>query len=206
MNEINSAEKIFLGTLERFLQTFDTLDEIAKEIKDIVENEPEKQRQLDLLLSDYYHMLENDDLTDVEILNIGKKIHETRVMRRDENRVSTLIACFEQNKNKLGYSVKANRQMFRQAMSLKRKTLHEDYKYRILTDNDFESLKVDNNAKKCGEVVNKKRRKRGEGITKEQLGECIKQGMRTVDIARKFDVKDPYVSLLKKKYGFNKKD
>lgn len=206
MNEINSAEKIFLGKLEVLLQKFDEIDVIANDIKDIIENEPEKQRQLDLLLSDYYHRLENEDLTDVEILNIGKKIHETRVMRRDENRVATLIACFEQNKNKIQYCVKANREMFRQAMKLKRKTLHEDYKYRVLTDNDFKELKVDKNVKKCVEVINKKRKKRGEGITKEQLEECINNGMGTMEIARKFDVKPPYISTLKKKYGFNKKD
>lgn len=73
MNEINSAEKIFLGKLEVLLQKFDELDNIAKEIKEIVDNEPEKQRQLDLLLSDYYHKLEDEELSDTEILNIGKK-------------------------------------------------------------------------------------------------------------------------------------
>lgn len=138
-----------------------------------------------------------------------KKIHEIRLQRRDENRVSTLIACFEQNKNKLGYSVKANRDMFRQAINLKRKSLHEDYKYRILTDNDFETLKVDKNRKEIA-VTNKekevkKRKKRGKGITKEQIEECLNQGMKTSEIAKKFNVQQPYVSLLKKKYGFNKK-
>ena len=142
MCEINSAEKIFLSKLEILLSKFDEIDAINEEIQQIIDDEPEKQRQLDLLLSDYYHLLESDDLSDIEILNVGKKIHDTRTLRRDENRVSTLIACYEQHKNKLQYSVKSNRDMFRQAMRLKTKNLHEDYKYRILTDNDFESFKA----------------------------------------------------------------
>ena len=78
MCEINSAEKIFLSKLEILLSKFDEIDAINEEIQQIIDDEPEKQRQLDLLLSDYYHLLESDDLSDIEILNVGKKIHDTR--------------------------------------------------------------------------------------------------------------------------------
>lgn len=199
MNEINNAEKIFLGKLEVFLQTFDTLDRIGKEIQELIDNEPEKQRQLDLLLSDYYHMLENDDLSDTEILNIGKKIHDTRVLRRDENRVSTIIACYEQHKNKLQYSVKSNRDFFRQAITNRCKNLHEDYKYRVLTEDDIKGFKKEDKVEK------KEKRQRRKGISKEELQDCLNKGMKTKDIANKYSVFATYVSNMKKKYGLNKK-
>lgn len=198
MCEINSAEKIFLSKLEILLSKFDEIDAINEEIQQIIDDEPEKQRQLDLLLSDYYHLLESDDLSDIEILNVGKKIHDTRTLRRDENRVSTLIACYEQHKNKLQYSVKPNRDMFRQAMRLKTKNLHEDYKYRILTDNDFESFKAN------GDVCFNAHKKKKKFITKEQIEDCIRDGVRTNDMAKKFDVTASYISRLKKKYGLDK--
>lgn len=198
MCEINSAEKVFLGKLEVLLSKFDEIDKINEELQEIIDNEPEKQRQLDLLLSDYYHMLENDDLSDVEILNVGKKIHDTRVLRRDENRVSTLIACYEQHKNKLQYSIKTNRDMFRQAMRLKTKGLHEDYKYRILTDNDFEEFKKSDN------LDIKYLKKRHKRVSKEELEECLNNSMRTKDIAEKFSVTPSYISMLKKKYDLDK--
>lgn len=206
MNEVNSAEKIFLSKLQVILKKFEEIDALNKEVQEIIDNEPEKQRQLDLLLSDYYHMLENEDLSDIEILNIGKKIHETRVLRRDESRVSALIACYEQQKNKLQYSVRANRELFKQAMALKCKTLHEEYKYRVLTDTDFNSLKKNTVVKTITVEEEKQKRKRRKGITKEQLEECIESGMKTKDIAEKFQVFSTYVSNMKKKYGLNKKD
>lgn len=206
MNEINSAENIFLGKLEVLLQKFDELDNISNEIKEIIDKEPDKQSQLDMLLSDYYHKLENDDLSDIEILNIGKKIHEVRLQRRDENRVSSLIACYEKNKHKLQYSVKGNRDMFRQQIKLTKKSLHNEYKYRVLKDNDFDDLKKcsDNIIIEENKEQQQKRKKRGKGITKEQLEECLSKGMTTVAIAKLYDKKQPYISLLKKKYGFKK--
>lgn len=40
----------------------------------------------------------------------------------------------------------------------------------------------------------------------EMIEECVKEGIGTVAIANKFNVKAPYISFLKKKYGLNKKD
>ncbi len=204
MNEINSAEKIFLGKLEVLLQKFDEIDVITKDIEEMIEEHPKKQSESDLLLSDYCHRLENENLTDVEFLNIGKKIHDARVYRRALNRTNALMGCYTKHKEKLRYSVRANREMFRNAIKKTNDTLYEDYKYRILTENDFEDLKKDKNVKECVDNKENKRRKRRKGLTKEQIQECLNNGMKTTEIAKKYDVASTYISTLKKKYGLNK--
>ena len=206
MNEINSAEKIFLGKLEVLLSKFDEIDTVVKDIDTMIEEHPRKQSESDLLLSDYYHRLENNDLSDTEVLNIGKKIHDARIYRRSLNRANALMGCYTKHKEKIRYSIRANREMFRNAIKKTNDTLYEDYQYRILTENDFKNLKVNKNAKKCADNVNKARRKRRKGLTKEQIESCLNQGMRTSEMAKKFDVSPTYISTLKKKYGLNKKD
>lgn len=203
MNEINSTEKIFLGKLTLILRKFDELDVLTNEVKEMIENQPEKQRRLDQLLSDYYHILEKEDVTDTEIINVGRKIHEARISRRDENNTSILINCYEKNKQKLQYSTKGNRELFRQAINLTMKRLNENYEYRVLTNDDLKQLSKNDKNKDVVQV--KKRRPRRKGITKEQIEECVKKGMKNKDIAKKYDVADSYISLLKKKYGFSKK-
>lgn len=206
MNEINGVEKIFLGRLESLLSKFDEIDSIVNDIEEMIEEHPKKQSESDLLLSDYYHRLENENLTDTEILNIGKKIHDARIYRRKLNRANALMGCYTKHKEKIRYSVRANREMFRNAIKKTNDTLYEDYQYRILTDNDFKNLKTNENIKKHVTTISKEHKKRGKGITKEQIEEYVKEGMGTVAIANKFNVKAPYISFLKKKYGLNKKD
>lgn len=196
MNEINSKEKMFLGKLKALLDTFDSMDKIVEEINDIIDKQPNEQSRIDQLLSDYYHILENDDLSDEEIINIGKKIHEIRLQRRDENSVGKLIHCYDINKNKLTYSNKANRQMFYQAIANLKKTLHEDYKYRILTDNDIIDLKE----KKIKKTKTCKR-KYSTAPSLDELIKCLSEGMKNKEISEKFDITPTYVSVLKRKYN-----
>ena len=194
--------------MEVLLSKFDELDDISREIQEIIDNEPKKQRNLDYLLSDYYHRLEDNDLSDIEILNIGKKIHEIRILRRSESMVSSLIDCYKKHKNKIQYSVKANREMFRQAIKLTAKNLQTEYKYRILNEEDLKELQVVRRKVKVveekGEKVCKKRRQRRKGLTKEQLEECLQNGMKNKDMAEKFEVFPTYISRMMKKYGLNK--
>lgn len=196
MNEIISKEKLFLGKLKALLDTFDSMDKIVEEINDIIDRQPNEQSRIDQLLSDYYHILENDDLSDEEIINIGKKIHEIRLQRRDENSVGKLIHCYDINKNKLTYSNKSNRQMFYQAIANLKKTLHEDYKYRILTDNDIIGLKEKKikKTKKC-------KRKYSTAPSLDELIKCLSEGMKNKEISEKFDITPTYVSVLKRKYN-----
>lgn len=202
MNEINSAEKIFLERLESLLSKFDEIDTIVKDIDTMIEEHPKKQSESDLLLSDYYHRLENNDLSDTEVLNIGKKIHDARIYRRNLNRANALMGCYTKHKEKIRYSVRANREFFRNAIKKTNDTLYEDYQYRILTESDIKNLSKSNDTK----IVNTSKRKYTKAPTKKELEKCLKDGMKVKDIAKKFGVASTYISTLKRKYGFSKKD
>lgn len=201
MNEINSAEKIFLGRLESLLSKFDEIDTIVKDIDTMIDENPKKQSESDLLLSDYYHRLENNNLSDTEVLNIGKKIHDARIYRRNLNRANALMGCYTKHKEKIRYSVRANREMFRNAIKKTNDTLYEDYQYRILKEEDFKQL-----SKSDKKVKNTEKRKYSKAPTKKELEKCLKDGMKVKDIAKKFGVASTYISTLKRKYGLNKKD
>lgn len=191
MCEVNTREKMFLGKLEVILSKFDEMDDLFEDLNKLVEQQPDNQQQIDYLLSDYYHILENENVSDEEIINIGKNIHDARLKRRDEVSTASLIKTYSDNKNKLTYCPKANRSMFRYAIDKTIKHLHEEYKYRILNENDLKELKKSNKDIKIG---NK--------LTKESIIDCFKSGMKNKDICKKFNVDPSTISRLRKKYGF----
>ena len=191
----NSKENIFLGKLELMLAKFDELDQLTTEINNIISTQPNNQQQIDWMLSDYYHKLEDVTTTDTEFINIGKKIQQARLIRADYTRVYEIIKSYNENKDKLFWSPLHNREEFRKAMQNAIKYLHEDYKYRILTEDDMKTFKKQPKEK----VITIKKGK----ITKEQLEECLASGMRNKDIAKAFGVDDSYISKLKAAYGLD---
>jgi len=198
MNEINSVEKIFLSKVENILSKFNEIDIIVEEINNMIEENPNNQKQADLLLSDYYHILENDNLSDVELINISKKIHDARLYRRGLNRLNALLGCYEKHKEKIKYSVRSNREMFKQSLINVNNKLYEDYQYRVLNEEDVKEL-----SKSSEKLVNNGKRKYGKAPTKKELEECMKQGMKNKEIGMKFNLTPSYVSVVKKKYGLN---
>lgn len=189
----NSKENIFLGKLELMLAKFDELDKLTTEINNIISTQPNNQQQIDWMLSDYYHKLEDVTTTDTEFINIGKKIQQARLIRADYTRVYEIIKSYNENKDKLFWSPLHNREEFRKAMQNAIKYLHEDYKYRILTEDDMKTFKKQPKEK----VITIKKGK----ITKEQLEECLASGMKGIEIAAAFGVDDSYISKLKAAYG-----
>ena len=186
--ETNTKENIFLGKLELMLSKFNELDDIYKDISEMIKENPSNQQQIDYKLSDYYHMLEDSSTTDTEFINIGKKIQEARLIRKDYQCLYEIIKCYNENKDKLIWSPASNRMEFRKAIQYATKFLHEDYKYRVLSEDDIENIKKENIPK-------------NDKLTKEKLEECIKNKMRNKDIAKTFGLTESYVSHLKARYG-----
>jgi len=191
--ENNNKETLFLAKLELMINKMDELDSISNDITVMLEELPKLQQNIDYELSDYYHKMEEPDTTDIEFVNIGKKIQECRRIRNDLNCLYNLKKAYDENKNKLFWSPSHNREEFRKSIKYARKYLHEDYKYRVLTEEDMKSFKKQPKEK----VITIKKGK----ITKEQLEECLASGMRNKDIAKAFGVDDSYISKLKAAYG-----
>lgn len=188
----NSKESIFLGKLELMLTKFNELDILTSELSDMIKEQPNNQQKIDWMLSDYYHKLEDTNTTDIEFINIGKEIQKARLIRGDYIRTYEIIKCYNENKDKLFWSPAHNREEFRKAIKYAIKYLHEDYKYRVLTEDDIKTFKKQTKEKTI-KVENK--------LTKEKLEECLANGMKNKDIAATFKVDDSYVSKLKRKFG-----
>lgn len=186
----NNKENIFLGRLELALTKFEELDSLFAEINDLIKEQPSNQQQIDWELSDYYHKLEDINTTDTEFINIGKKIQKARLIRADYQRTYELIKAYNENKDKIFYCPKTNRVDFRKAMQYAMKYLHEDYKYRVLTEDQLNDLK---------EEV--KTRKNASKLSKEDIINYFEQGMKSIDIARKHNLNPSTVTRLKEKYG-----
>lgn len=196
-NTNNNMETILLGKMQLKLEKYNELDQIDKEITEIIKSLPGKQQQNDYEISDYLHRLEDNDVEDVELVNIGKKIQKSRLLRRDLNCTYLLAKAYNENCDKLFHSPPSNRSTFKKAINDARKYLHEDYKYRVLTDDDLENLKY-------GKVKQERSKKKKVGkdiISKEMLKDCLDKGMKNKDIAKKFNVLDCTVTALKKFYG-----
>jgi len=191
MSEANTREKCFLAKLDLMVSKYDEIDNIVNDIKSMIGAQPILQSKADSVLSDYYHILEDNDLTDTQLIKIGKKIHECRLKRRDENSVNELINVYNKYKDKLFHCPVTNRQEFRNAIKECRDHLHDKYRYRVLTDEDLKELedtpeKV--GMKKCDKEA--------------KIKECFEKGMKNKDIAKELELTPSYVSHLKRQLGF----
>ena len=191
MGQIESRETMFLDKIQELLTVFDEADRINREIEEMINNQPLNQSQVDQLLSDYYHLIENNDLNDNQFVLVGKEIKKAREKRRDESSTAQLIKCYQDNKKKLSYMPKETRVMFENAIKSTCNSLHEKYKYRILNENDLQKLKDTTEITKKENKIDKAK-------------EMFKHHMKNKDIAKELKVTPSYVSLLRKKMGYSK--
>lgn len=191
MSEVNTREKCFLAKLDLMVSKYDEIDNIVNDIKSMIGAQPILQSKADSVLSDYYHILEDNDLTDTQLIKIGKKIHECRLKRRDENSVNELINVYNKYKDKLFHCPVTNRQEFRNAIKECRDHLHDKYRYRVLTDDDL---------KEFNDTPKKVSMKKSEKESK--IKECFEKGMKNKDISKELKLTPSYVSHLRRQLGF----
>lgn len=105
---------------------------ILDEIDDMIETQKKELQQTDLMLSDWYHYIENNKLTDTESVKIMKEIQTLRKIRRCLHREYEIEATY---KNNAGKVMGNNTRSFLLAEINKTlKRLDADYKNRVLTD------------------------------------------------------------------------
>ena len=96
MNDMENKEKIFLAKIQLLINTFEERD-------DIVANNPNDQQAIDFEISDYLHLLQNEDLSDESMLEVSKKLRNARIKRNQLQNTSQLIKAYTDNKSKLAY-------------------------------------------------------------------------------------------------------
>lgn len=120
--------------VEKIKQVINLLDEIDE----MIETQSIEIQNIDLQLSDFYHLIENNELSDVASINVIKRIHDLRVLRRSLNNEHEIENTYNTHKSKL--SGKETRQFLLHEIYKTVKSLGSQYKNRILTDEDINNL------------------------------------------------------------------
>lgn len=189
---MEKTDLIFLAKLQLVMTTLDELDDIAK-------RNPTRQQMIDYEISDYLHLLQNEDLSDEKILELSKRLKQARLTRVSLFNTSELVKTYMSNNKVLIYS--EHRHKLKDAIEEKMKNLNNNYNYRILEQEDVDSFK------ECIIIESKTRKKRGKyEITKEMLEEKLEKGMKNKEIAEELGCEQSYISVLKKKFGLGMRE
>lgn len=181
---MENKENIFLVKIQNCLKLLD-------EIEDTIGNNPNDQSNIDYELSDYLHIIQEnnqklDDKTKIELVD---KIEKARLQREQYNSIYLIGKYFTENKNKLLY--KNSRVIMYKGLSDLLGTLHKPYNYRVFSEEDIKEI--------LKPTKNKPNRK--STISKEMLLECVENGMTSSEIATKYNCSTSNISHLKKQYG-----
>ena len=181
---MENKENIFLVKIQNCLKLLD-------EIEDTIGNNPNDQSNIDYELSDYLHIIQEnnqklDDKTKIELVN---KIEKARLQREQYNSIYLIGKYFTENKNKLLY--KNSRTIMYKGLSDLLGTLHKPYNYKVFSEEDIKEI--------LKPTKNKPNRK--STISKEMLLECVENGMTSSEIATKYNCSTSNISHLKKQYG-----
>ena len=183
---MENKEHVFLAKIQQVLKLLNEIDEQ-------IANNSEYQSNTDLLLSDYNHLIQDEktDLSDSAKIKLIDDIKKARLEREQYRNIHQLGDYFTKNKTRLPYP--NGRDSFYKGLSDLFKSLHSKYNYRILKDDDLNLIINDYKENKYNDkkVI----------LTKEQLEEFLKSGMKATEIANKVGCTQSYVSVLKKKYG-----
>ena len=189
---MEKTDLIFLAKLQQVMTTLDELDDIAK-------RNPTRQQMIDYEISDYLHLLQNEDLSDEKILELSKRLKQARLTRVSLFNTSELIKTYMNNNKVLIYS--EHRHKLKDVIEEKMKTLNNNNNYRILEQEDVDSFK------ECIVIEAKVRKRRGKyEITKEMLEERFEKGMKNKEIAEELGCEQSYISVLKKKFGLGMRE
>lgn len=122
-----------------FLTKVNKLCDLFDEVEEMINSNGERQQKTDFMLSDLEHSLENETLTDTEIIGIGRKIQELRKDRRCLKNEFELIKKFIELKNRLLET--NNRAIFKSTMNTTMKNLNQPYKNRVFTEEEMTEIK-----------------------------------------------------------------
>lgn len=120
--------------VERIKSAIKALDEID----DMISSQAQELQLVDYKLSDLYHLIENNELSDEASINVVKFIHTLRKQRRSLNNEHEIEITYQTNKSKMTGS--ETRQFLVSEVFKTVKRLNQEYKNRILTEEDISNL------------------------------------------------------------------
>lgn len=120
--------------IEKITNAISILDEIDNMIK----TQSEELQKVDYKLSDLYHLIENNDLSDEASINVVREIHLLRKERRSLNNEHDLEVVYQNQKQKMIGN--DSRQFLVTELNKTNKRLNSEYKNRVYTTEQIEQL------------------------------------------------------------------
>lgn len=112
--------------------------EILDKIDEMIKTQSIELQKIDYELSDLYHLIENNELSDEASINIIKRIHDLRKERRALNNEYEIENTYQTHKSKLAGN--GTRQFLATEILKTVKQLGKKYTNRVLTEEDIKSL------------------------------------------------------------------
>ena len=111
---------------------------ILDEIDDMIRTQSEELQKVDYKLSDLYHLIENNELSDEASINVVREIHLLRKERRSLNNEHDLEVVYQNQKQKMIGN--DSRQFLVTELNKTNKRLNSEYKNRVYTTEQIEQL------------------------------------------------------------------
>ena len=112
--------------------------EILDKIDEMIKTQSIELQKIDYELSDLYHLIENNELSDEASVNVVKRIHNLRKERRALNNEYEIENTYQTHKSKLAGN--GTRQFLATEILKTVKQLGKKYTNRVLTEEDKKSL------------------------------------------------------------------
>ena len=123
---------------EEFLNTVNNAIKLIDKLDKMIQTQPDELRKVDYELSDYYHLIENNELNDAQSAIVVKRIHELRVARRGLLKEHEIENTYNTHKTKL---IGNNTRQFLLAEICKiQKKIDSEYKNRVLDETTVNNI------------------------------------------------------------------
>lgn len=111
---------------------------ILDEIDNMIKTQSEELQKVDYKLSDLYHLIENNELSDEASISVVREIHLLRKERRSLNNEHDLEVVYQNQKQKMIGN--DSRQFLVTELNKTNKRLNSEYKNRVYTTEQIEQL------------------------------------------------------------------
>ena len=131
---------------EQLLEKIKTIMSLLDDIEEMKKTQPTELQKVDYELSDWFHLIEHNELNEKQSSRVIKRIHELRILRRDLKNEYELEQVISIHKNKLIGT--DTRQFLLTEMNKTNKLINQDYKNRVLTQEVIEKVLNDSKVKR----------------------------------------------------------
>ena len=137
------AQNEFIAKLQRCMEAFDEADKLYDDVEDFIKNEmPTETSKFDSEQQDYLHILEDYELTDKQLINVGRKLEANRNNRKNWHNIFTIASAWNEHKGKVFN--RNNRVFLRESIAKTIKNLDNSWNFRVLSEDQVTLLLDDN--------------------------------------------------------------